>query len=625
MGTITGPGTLYVTARMVWSGGTMSGAGTTWITAPAHMVVVSSTTLTMDGRTLQNSGTVSWQGANAMSQTWDLQNGATIVNGGIFQIVTDVGFESIMAEGNQMSLSGGFDNTISGTVIQSGFGDGAQIQLNTFTNNGVVQVDSGELLLGGPPPFSENTYKVDSAGTFVAADDTSVVFETVQLTFHNPINDQGDRVLTGAGWYLAQGSTVAVDAGVTVGADNFQLVSGTLSGPGTFEAHDFVWSDGTMTGGTTLVAAGDYLSIQAPTPTISGCTLQDSGYVAWQATAGNIALGPNGWINIVGGTFDAFTDATILNANAMMPSLGVTVGYGGLLRAYGSVSGGLVAFEVNVVVNAGGSIYATADTYFTAQLVSTLASIQVANTSFVGGFVNNGSYLEVDGTTWCGADFQNNGGQVYLFGGASVAGNLNNNSGGLLQATSDLTVSGTVNNSGSTLQVGGNGNFGGAFTNTGSTLQVSGDGNFGAGFSQTGANAMCQLAGGTYQFTNTSASLGGMFIMMGGTMINFGGLTSATSQNTTFELAGSVSGGLRLSNCTIWLTGNLSVTSWVDLWGCNMYLGGNSLNVGEAMDCENLGNVRNAIYFDGGTLTTVNGFSNEGDLYGPGTLNGRPV
>ena len=152
-GTLTGGGTLTVTSTMVWSSGTMSGSDSTIIQSGATLTL-SAGTSTLDTRTLDNSGTITWTGG-----TFYLNNSAVLNNqsGALFD----------MQSNNTMSFSvgpaGSFTN--SGTFRKSA-GTGISSIDDAFDNTGgTIEGQSGTLSFTGGGTHTGSTYTVSSGAT----------------------------------------------------------------------------------------------------------------------------------------------------------------------------------------------------------------------------------------------------------------------------------------------------------------------------------------------------------------------------------------------------------------------------------------------------------------------------
>src|SRR6185503_15465817 len=155
-GTLNGSGAVTLTGNSSsWSGGTMatSTTGSTSIASGATLAVGG---VTLDGRTLTNSGTINYSngGVNGIN----FKNGATLNNAGQFNVLDDTGLISFVS-----GAVGAFNN--SGTLTKSG-GTGASVlsAFTPFVNTGVVNVNSGTLQLKTSATHS-GAFNAGSGGT----------------------------------------------------------------------------------------------------------------------------------------------------------------------------------------------------------------------------------------------------------------------------------------------------------------------------------------------------------------------------------------------------------------------------------------------------------------------------
>ena len=130
-----GPGLLTIGQSLTWSGGTMSGTGTTEVEAGATLSITGGSVKTLSQRTFNNAGAATWSGAG----TFDFSNNATFVNSGSFTAQSDSIIRSI-------SGSNTFTNEAGGTFANNTGTTGVQID---FANAGIVNVPSGTLNFTG--------------------------------------------------------------------------------------------------------------------------------------------------------------------------------------------------------------------------------------------------------------------------------------------------------------------------------------------------------------------------------------------------------------------------------------------------------------------------------------------
>jgi hypothetical protein len=144
-GTLQGSGTLTVTSTADWSGCSfIAGTGATTIASNATLTITTGMTgchgytqsvPILDTRTLNVAGTANLKGTNSLV----LQNGATILNTGIFDIQDDAGLWHNPADAKSSSVSN------SGTFRKSNGVNKSLVFDILFTNTGTVQAQSGIL------------------------------------------------------------------------------------------------------------------------------------------------------------------------------------------------------------------------------------------------------------------------------------------------------------------------------------------------------------------------------------------------------------------------------------------------------------------------------------------------
>jgi hypothetical protein len=283
LGTLTGAGVLTVNNTLTWTGGTMSGTGSTVINArnvggtlvQAVLNLDSSAGAeTLDGRTLTLKGQINWTG-NASS--FNLYKGAllSILKGTITSGATTVSYTGTFTILNDTFIdSGGATSKINnqGAIIKSG-GTGTTAIYPVLVNSGTVTVSSGQLSLQG-------------GGTNTK---TITVAATASLEFPNtPYNLGAGTSITGAGTILIDGGTVDVLANVTV-AVLTQFSSGTITGGGTVTfSKELDWTGGFMAGDGATVTTGPLkLSGDGGTEFVDGRSLTNKSAASTWTGSGN--------------------------------------------------------------------------------------------------------------------------------------------------------------------------------------------------------------------------------------------------------------------------------------------------------------------------------------------------
>lgn len=265
-GTLSGTGDLTVTDTATFSGGIITGIGTTTVqgkTEMSHGPVVFDA-----GRTLRNSvsGILTWGSSNYIDlDITSATGGGTFVNEGLFIAATTGNTEIRNTNGK-----GSFDNQ--GTFRKTG------VLTNTvlapFTNTGIVDVQGGTLALAGGSTSHTGSFSV-AAGSVLEFDGGTHTLSssptgsgTVSLTSSGTILDiQNDYTNTG---------TVLLADGTRINVQSTFNNQGVLSGTGIYNP---VQAAGLFNAGT--IAPGDFvgaLTVEGDlTQTASGILSFDLG------------------------------------------------------------------------------------------------------------------------------------------------------------------------------------------------------------------------------------------------------------------------------------------------------------------------------------------------------------
>src|SRR5208337_4807271 len=314
-------GRLTIAGTGTWQGGTMGGSGATVVLPGASFTIISVTTPTLNGRTLENAGTMSWMGGNL------------IINGGV--ITNDAGSQFAVESPGSFSFGGGsprFDNA--GTLVTAADDTTAFVGV-AFNNYGTVAIQGGTFSMSGggmqagnmPVPAgttvnfaggtfaSSDSLSITGAGTLIVSGGTSTLGGTINVTGSN-IFSNGSVDFTGN--YTCVGNTVLDISGGTVSFDGTGVVApntlnlnGSLGGAETVTVGSVLnWTGGSMNGsGRTIIRPGATLNIAAFTGNggvfVFDRTLENAGTVVW----GGGNLGLTGVI-----TNDAGASFQILNA-----------------------------------------------------------------------------------------------------------------------------------------------------------------------------------------------------------------------------------------------------------------------------------------------------------------------
>jgi MBG domain (YGX type) len=300
-GVLAGSGDLTST-NFTWTGGTIQGTGDVDITGSAALV---SGDMTLDGRNLNNFGTVNW-GAGDIH----LVNGAVVNNepGAIFDVAA---FATLMSDG-----SGAFNNA--GNLVATSTLSSIRVP---FNNTGHVDVQRGELSIAGGV--------TSTGGTFVSEADAFLEFGVTSIDSASSISGAGKvQFATGsatiAGTYNITGTTlVRPNAGDTViFSGNVQSVGAlTIQEHVTFNpttatavAAQSINLNGTLDGTASFNVAGNYvqsssgvldIAIGGSTPVSQFNQIQVGGAATLAGTL-NVSLA-NGFSPPVNSAFQVLT------------------------------------------------------------------------------------------------------------------------------------------------------------------------------------------------------------------------------------------------------------------------------------------------------------------------------
>lgn len=233
-GTFAGSGIITIDGTLIWSSGTMSGAGTTEITSDSTLQITGTPDHFLSTRTLNNAGTTIWDGGRIL-----FQNNGHFFNraGALFEVRHDNVFTSTSVGGK-------------------------------FTNEGTFR----KLITTGNTSISQ----------FVAISSTNSTFDTQtgKVIIDSTITLGGTTTFNGAGTTEITGSV----AGTGTIAGRLRLAGGSISGAGAITVTGTLdWISGQMTGsGTTSIAAGGILNIDsAADHFLNSRDLFNSGTVHW--------------------------------------------------------------------------------------------------------------------------------------------------------------------------------------------------------------------------------------------------------------------------------------------------------------------------------------------------------
>jgi hypothetical protein len=509
-------GRLTIAGAGTWQGGTMSGSGTTVVLPGASLNIISVTTPTLNGRTLENAGKMSWMGGNLF------------IIGGV--ITNDAGAQ-FAVEGSGSFFSGGgaprFDNA--GTLVTAT--NDSTVFGVAFNNYGTVTIQGGTFSMEGggmqvgnmPVPAgttvnfaggtftSSNSLSITGAGTLTVSGGTSTLGGTVNVTGSN-IFSGGSMDFTGN--YTCVGNTVLDISGGTVSFDGNSIVApntvnlnGSLGGANTVTVGSVMnWTGGSMSGsGQTIIRPGATLNIAGFTGYggvfMFDRTLENAGTVVW----GGGNLGLSGVItNDAGASFQVQGTAAFNsqggsprfdNAGTFLPAPGgtnsfnaiafnnygaINLGAGGLLSLRGGgLQWGPVTVPTGATINyAGGTFNASAGSSITGA-----GTLQVSGgTANLAGIVNViGANLFTAGTanltgnyTCVGNTALNIAGGTANFDGTGTVAPQVLNLNGVLGGANTVTVGSAMNWTGGTMDGSGQ-----TIIKPGATLSIAGFAGYG--------------------------------------------------------------------------------------------------------------------------------------------------
>ncbi len=323
-GVLTGSGTVTVDGLLTWTGGTMSGSGTTLAEGSLQLGnAAASDSELLAARTLQNAGSATWASTDTLDQSagsifQNLANATLTVQSGVKWYAVD-GYD------NQ---TGRLDNQSHGTLtIDAGTGGTATFN-GFFTDEGLLEVSSGTLVLGANGSVT-GSFEVDGGAALQFAG-TQYVFNSGgsltgnqigddgTVTFGAPFADPDTTFDSGSGYSIG---TTNIESGATVAFDlssasthNLNQSGGNLGGSGllTVGSGTTTWTGGTMSGsGITQCLGGTlYLGASGVTgdsETLAGRTFINDGAGVW--------YGPDTLIQEESSTFLNYSNATLVIEN----------------------------------------------------------------------------------------------------------------------------------------------------------------------------------------------------------------------------------------------------------------------------------------------------------------------
>src|ERR1019366_1753411 len=549
-----------------WNGGTLVGSCTLPATVPLNISGVPKALAS--GSTINSAGKTTWTGTGYIL----VQGGSVFNNTGSFVAQNDAQFSYDSTAGAQpvFNNGGSFTKTNSTGITDFSVTYGGM----AFNNSGSVNVQSGNLALGGGGTFA--------GGPLTTAAGSPLDFYAGVFSFN------GTRTLTGPGTNLVNGASVTFNnvTNTLAGALTFEIDSGVVAGTNTFSGAGIVnWNGGTLVGSCTLPATVPLNISGVPKALASGSTINSAGKTTWTGTGYILVQGGSVFNNT--GSFVAQNDAQfsydstagaqpVFNNGGSFTktnSTGITdfsVTYGGMaFNNSGSVNvqsgnlalGGGGTFAGGPLTTAAGS---PLDFYAGVFSFNGTRTLTGPGTNLVNGA--SVTFNNVTNTLAGALTFEIDSGVVAGTNTFSGAGIVNWNGGTLvgsctLPATVPLNISGvpkalasgsTINSAGKTTWT-GTGYIlvqgGSVFNNSGSVnvqsgnLALGGGGTFAGGPLTTAAGSLLDFYAGVFSFNGNRTLTGPGTNLVNGASVTFNNVTNTLAGALTFEIDSGVVAG----------------------------------------------------------------------------------
>ncbi len=427
-GTLGGTANLTTTSSLIWTGGSMTGSGTTIAASGTAQLNTGSLTL---ARNLTLSVNTTYGGGLFV------QNGVTITNNGTFDIQsTGIGCScspaSTFVNNGTLRKSGSLVPVVV-SILVSGTGaldvTGGWLQLMSNAAFGSASIASGAIA-----QFSGTTNSiggnVSGGGTLLNIGGSTTVSGTVNLPAPGSIEVQPGTLLTLNG---------------TTTTNTLFLSGGTTTGTGNITAGTFAWNGGSLTGTGSLTVSAT-LVIQGSTGpmTLSRNLINNAPTGIYDPPNATNILSVSPGVTITNnGTLEIQRGIAAL-AGSPVPSF-ANMAAGFLFRAAGTA--GTQAFDP-ALTNAGVASFTFGTTTFTNGFTQTAGVTAFTSPiSSPTGFTFTGGY--VDGASTLTGDVSNGGSATFTPGNGvtpgifAIAGNYTQTSGGTLTVNINGTTAGT--------------------------------------------------------------------------------------------------------------------------------------------------------------------------------------
>jgi hypothetical protein len=313
--TLTGNGDLTVQGPSSWPAGLMTGSGRTVIAPGATLkMVVNPSQLVLNGRVLENGGTILASGSGGLAMT----GGAVITNraGALFEAQSAL---TITAQGGacRFDNAGTFRKSLdSGTLTFSA----SSFSTLAFNNYGAVDLQAGTLQCNGSF-FNPGSVTLSAGttnrlsgggsgnGTFSAPATALVEWNGSSFTL-----DPGAQ-LNGSGLYRFLSVTLTCNAALAVANLDVGSPGPFLTGSGIITVSNLMnWTSGTMTGsGRTIIAPAATLKmiVNPSQLVLTGRVLENGGTILASGSGGIVLTGGAVITNRAGALFEAQSAITI--------------------------------------------------------------------------------------------------------------------------------------------------------------------------------------------------------------------------------------------------------------------------------------------------------------------------
>ena len=507
-GTITGGFNLDVGGMFTWSGGSMSGAGTTHANGD----------MTLNGTTKSMTRILNLAGGH--TATWTAGNltvGGTLNNAGSFDLQGNV---SISSGGGSAS----FENT--GSFLKSSGAGTSEVAID-FNNSGNAEVDAGTLKLSGGGS-SSGSFSASASATLEFGAGTHTLGASSSITATTVVFSAGIENIDGsydvAGTTTVSGGTVHLTGAVPSAWTSLGISSGNL---------DLSNSAGSQDTAALTLSGG----------TLSGTsTLNVSGLVTWTGgvMSGSGTTNANGGASLAGTTKNLTRTLNIAVAQAANWTAGNIIN-GGILNNAGNFN-----VSASLSMTSGGGNPAVSNT-------GDFKNTSVAGTTNIGVVFNNNGTVEITSGTLklsgggnSDGSFTDSGSATLEFGAGTHALSAASSIAGpaVVFSAGTATIAGSYNVTTSTTVSGGTAHLTGGVPNAGATLSIT---------------------SGTLDISNTEGTLDtGALTLSSGTLsgsstLNVIGLVTWTGGSMSGSGTTNANGGASLGGTTKFLTRTLSI------------------------------------------------------------------